>query len=95
MPAMTDESLSECIETGQWRCTVEEVQETAARLLKEKQMWERQAETSRLVAENAYHKMSELLALADLMALTRNAAFPLKDELLEAARKRVLEQTAK
>ena len=36
MTAMTDEYLAECIVSGQWRCTVEEVQETATRLLQEK-----------------------------------------------------------
>ena len=36
MTSLTDEYLAMCIETGEWRCTPEQIQETAARLLKEK-----------------------------------------------------------
>jgi hypothetical protein len=35
--SMNDFELRECVASGQWRCTVEEVQATAARLLLEKQ----------------------------------------------------------
>jgi hypothetical protein len=33
---LSDHDLDECILSGQWRCTVEELQEAATRLLKEK-----------------------------------------------------------
>ena len=33
---MTDDELAECVASGQWRCTLEEVREAAARLLREK-----------------------------------------------------------
>jgi hypothetical protein len=36
MKKMSDYDLSECIASGQWQCTVEEVQAAAERLLEEK-----------------------------------------------------------
>ena len=35
--SLTDYDLRECIASGQWRCTIEELQEATSRVLREKQ----------------------------------------------------------